>query len=115
MRNISNDLAALRTNSAVEFFRNSYGADCVLLLTNGDYGNVLGLTAGLGGMCTTGADKAYSIVDVDGTKIRSLEQQSLEAGESSFHWNLGDLPAGMYQIQTATNHSRTVKKVAIFH
>lgn len=111
----STDLNALRTSPTVEFFRNSYGADCVVLLTNGDYGDVLGLTAGLGGMCTTGADKAYSIVDAAGTKIRSLEHQTLEAGESSFHWDLGDLPAGMYQIQTATNHSRTVKKVAIFH
>lgn len=62
--NVINDLAALRTDSTVEFFRNSYGADCVVLLTNGDYSQFLGLTAGLGSMCTTGADKAYSIVNV---------------------------------------------------
>lgn len=56
-----------------------------------------------------------TLLDASGLKIRLLEQQSLEAGESNFNWDLGDLPAGMYQIQTVTNRTRTVEKIAIFH
>ena len=56
-----------------------------------------------------------TLLDVSGTKIRLLEQKTLEVGELNFTWNLGDLPTGIYQIQMASNRSTEVQKVAIFH
>ena len=55
------------------------------------------------------------LLDGSGTKIRLLEQKYLETGKAEFIWNLGDLPIGIHQIQTITNHSREVQKVLIFH
>jgi hypothetical protein len=41
--NISNDLLSLATNSTVQSLRNQYQADLVILLTDGNYGNTIGL------------------------------------------------------------------------
>ncbi|MBK7935804.1 MAG: T9SS type A sorting domain-containing protein [Lewinellaceae bacterium] len=56
-----------------------------------------------------------TLLDASGVAIRTLEQTTLDAGETGFNWKIESLPAGMYQIQVATQGSVTLQKVAIIH
>ena len=56
-----------------------------------------------------------SLLDASGVAIRTLEQATLDAGETGFNWKVGSLPAGLYQIQVATQRSVSLQRVAIIH
>ncbi|MBL7828992.1 MAG: zinc-dependent metalloprotease [Saprospiraceae bacterium] len=60
---ISTDLTTLRTSSTVANLRNYYYADCVMLLTDGDYSSNEGTIYGFTPTCNQDDTKAFSIVE----------------------------------------------------
>ena len=67
---ISNDLAALRTNSRAIALRDSLSADCVMLLTDGDYSINDGTVYGLAPSCGPGDALSFAIVEADAAASR---------------------------------------------
>ncbi|MEO0008378.1 MAG: hypothetical protein RJA20_2574 [Bacteroidota bacterium] len=67
---ISEDLTALRTNSTALSLRNSLFADCVILLTDGDYSAGDGPVFGLAPSCEPAENLAFAIVEADAAASR---------------------------------------------
>ncbi|HAD12845.1 MAG TPA: hypothetical protein DCF33_10465, partial [Saprospirales bacterium] len=68
--NITNDLTALRTNSTAISLRNSLFADCVVLLTNGDYSTNSSPVYGLAPSCGPADELSFAIVQVNAAASR---------------------------------------------
>ncbi len=67
---ISADLTALRTSPTVTVLRNSFKADCVVLLTDGDYSSNGNVFLGLTPVCGPAPALSFSIVEADAAASR---------------------------------------------
>ena len=80
--NIQTDVENLSNNAAVQALRNDNGADIVVLLTNGNYGGVIGIVRNIG----PNDASAYAVVQATGA-----------TGTFSFAHELGHLFGGRHQ------------------
>ena len=45
-----------------------------------------------------------SVYDINGQKIKTLINQSINSGRHEIHWNAGDIPSGVYFIMLSSDN-----------